>query len=145
MFIPVCREHSIDHIPPNQMNLTLQINQNDAAVKRAGESCNFTTPTGGSLMICPPVGQDYWIFRVAVSEKQAVVGFPKFGVIGIGFQFEEEDWNTNLPSSSDAEEIYEHIKVNKGAEPTREDCIAAIKMIQAAAEQLRNAKPNPPA
>lgn len=94
------------------------------------------TPTiatlGGTIMLTPPVGEDYWIYRVPVSDKQAIVGFRKFGVTGIGFQH-EEDWNTNLPSSSSAEDIYNHIKHNRlGAD--KKTCIAAIRLIQSAVE-----------
>jgi hypothetical protein len=82
------------------------------------------------LIMTPPIGEDYWAYRVAVSDNQAVIGFKKFGMIGIGFQY-EEDWNTNLPSSSQAEEIYEHIKHNSLGAP-KDECIAAIKLIQEA-------------
>jgi hypothetical protein len=64
-----------------------------------------------------------------VGGDQAVVAFPKFGLIAIGFQ-REKDWNTNLPSSLSAEEIYNHIKHNKTDTPKEEDCLGAIRMIQ---------------
>ncbi len=39
----------------------------------------------------------------------------------------------NLPHTCDTEQIYEHIKANKGSDSiSREDCIRAIKMIQEA-------------
>ena len=67
-----------------------------------------------------------------LSDEQAIVGFPKFGMIGIGFA-QEEDWNTNLPSSLDAQEIFDHISHNKGdPDIADEDCVQAIRMIQAA-------------
>ena len=89
---------------------------------------------GGKALFTPPVGKAYWKFRVQVSKKQAVIGFPKFCTIGIGFQH-EKDWNTNLPFTSPAKEIYDHIHVNGcGAVPST--CIEAIKMIQAAAAKL---------
>lgn len=88
---------------------------------------------GGShsiVLLTPPISEDYWLYRVSVSDKQAILGFRKFGIIGIGFQH-EDDWNTNLPSSSSAEDIYDHIKHNRlGAK--KETCIAAIRLIQAA-------------
>lgn len=84
----------------------------------------------GLVSITPPIDEDYWLFRVALTEKQAVVGFPKFGTIGIGFA-QEEDWNTNLPYTCDAGQIFEHIKHNKGDESIPdEDCLTAIRMIQ---------------
>ena len=93
------------------------------------------TYDSGTLSMTPPIDESYWKYRVRLSEKQAIVGFPKFGVIGIGFAV-EDDWNTNLPSSSRAEEIYEHIKHNQGDEGiSREHCLAAIRMIQEAAAE----------
>jgi len=92
-----------------------------------------TTAHVGSLMLTPAINEDYWTYRVRLSEKQSIVGFPKFLTIGIGFA-QEEDWNTNLPYTCGAEEIYEHISHNKGDDSiTREDCIEAVRMIQAAA------------
>lgn len=87
------------------------------------------------VMTTPPIDEDYWIFRVAVSDDQAVVGFMKFGVVGVGFQHEDADWNTNLPSDCDAERIYEHCKANsRGAD--RKTCIAAIRLIQQAVQRM---------
>lgn len=84
----------------------------------------------GPVMLTPAIDEDYWTYRVALSGTQAVVGFPKFGTIGIGFA-REEDWNTNLPYTCSAVEIYDHIEHNKGNdEISREDCIAAIEMIR---------------
>ncbi len=92
---------------------------------------------GPSLMMTPPIDEDYWQYRVQLSGKQAIVGFPKFLTIGIGFAV-EEDWNTNLPYTCSAEEIYEHIAHNKGDDSiTREDCIAAIEMVRTAAAAER--------
>jgi hypothetical protein len=85
-------------------------------------------------MITPPIDEEYWAYRVKLGDAQAIVGFPKFMTIGIGFA-NEEDWNTNLPWSCDAEEIYDHIAHNKGDESiSREDCVAAIQMIQGAVQ-----------
>lgn len=85
----------------------------------------------------PPIDEDYWAFRVKVSETQAIVGFPKFSTFGIGFA-QEEDWNTNLPYTVDAEEIYRHIARNKGDDAISEDdCLAAIRLIQAVARQVK--------
>ena len=53
-------------------------------------------PLGGVLMVTPALSESYWAYRVKLSDKQAMLGFPKFGTIGIGFAI-EEDWNTNLP------------------------------------------------
>ena len=98
------------------------------------------TPIGSGVMITPPISEDYWAYRVRLTERQSIVGFPKFSTIGIGFAV-EEDWNTNLPYTSQAEEIYEHIAHNKGDDAIgREDCIAAIRLIQDAAKSDREVK-----
>lgn len=95
------------------------------------------TPEIGPVMLTPPIDEDYWAYRVRLSDEQAIVGFPKFFTVGIGFA-KEEDWNTNLPYTCDAVEIYDHIEHNKGDESiSREDCITAIQMIQDAVRAER--------
>ncbi len=95
------------------------------------------TVRAGPAMITPPVDEGYWTYRVRLSDTQAIVGFPKFFTVGIGFA-QEEDWNTNFPFSCDAGEIYDHIAHNKGDDSiSREDCIAAIRLIQEAAQAAR--------
>ncbi len=70
------------------------------------------------LMISPTTGDDYWMFRVKLCKDQAVVGFPKFGMIGVGMAL-EENGNTNLPlcaiytPEKNAKRITKHIKCNK--------------------------------
>lgn len=91
------------------------------------------------IIITPPLSDEYWLFRVKVSKKQAVIGFPKFFVIGIGFQ-QEQNWNTNLPSSCGTETIYNHIRKNKGSTPKKSDCLEAIRMIQVAAKAYMDAE-----
>jgi hypothetical protein len=102
---------------------------------------NTEFKVGKSLVaVTPPLDEDYWLFRVRLSDKQAIVGFPKFFTIGIGFRV-EEDWNTNLPYSCGAEEIYNHIKHNKGDDSISDEaCIDAIKAIQKQATRLQKAK-----
>lgn len=83
------------------------------------------------IMVTPKIDEDWWLFRVPLSENQAIVAFPKFGTIGIGFQVEKADWNTNLPWSCKEDEIYDHIKHNKGDDSINWlDCIKAIRMLQ---------------
>lgn len=122
------------------MKLELQVNSR--AINDTSRSLE-----GTGILITPPLDESFWLFRVAVSDNQAVVGFPKFGVIGIGFQV-EKDWNTNLPSGTSAFEIYDHIKHNKGAGIPKDRCLVAIMMIQNAVldvkrrefiDKLRNA------
>jgi len=90
-----------------------------------------------TVMLTPPIDENFWLFRVPVSDNQAIVAFPKFFTIGVGFQH-EEDWNTNLPYTCDPEEIFNHISHNKGDDSiSNEDCIEAIKIISAAAEKYQ--------
>lgn len=91
------------------------------------------TPRIGAIVLTPPIDERYWLFRVKVSETQAIVGFPKFATIGIGFA-QEDDWNTNLPHSVPAKEIFNHIRHNKGDDSIAdESCLAAIRLVQDAA------------
>lgn len=88
------------------------------------------------VMMTPLIDEDYWAYRVRLSDRQAVVGFPKFTTIGVGFAVEEYDWNVNLPYTSDTEEIFRHIRKNKGDDAiTDDDVRAAIALIQAAARE----------
>jgi hypothetical protein len=92
----------------------------------------------GMLALSPDVSEDYWAYRVQVSKYQAVVGFPKFSTIGIGFQIEDAySTNTNLPYTVAAEDIAKHIWRNKGPSLRRkqhyERVTNAIRMIQAQA------------
>lgn len=90
------------------------------------------TLVAGGMMMTPPISDEYWAYRVRVGDGQAIVAFPKFMTIGVGFAI-EEDWNTNLPWTCGAQEIFNHISHNKGDESiTDEVCIKAIEMIQAA-------------
>lgn len=91
------------------------------------------TIRAGATMISPELDEDYWQYRVVVGERQAIVGFPKFGTIGVGLAV-EDDWNTNLPAGCPAEQIWEHIRHNKGdGRIPDERCLAAIRMVQDAA------------
>lgn len=93
---------------------------------------------GPLLMMTPSLGGDYWLYRVMVSAKQAVVGFPKFLTIGVGFAV-EEDWNTNFPYTVSVAEIWDHIKHNKGDDSIPDErCIEAIRMVCEAAAAGRS-------
>lgn len=82
------------------------------------------------VMITPEINEDFWILRVKLHKDQSIVGFPKFGTIGIGFA-QEIDWNTNLPYTCTTQEIFNHIKRNKiYPEISDSDCVKAISMIQ---------------
>lgn len=95
---------------------------------------------GATLAVAPPVDEDYWEYRVVVSEEpyQAVVGFPKFFTIGIGFAVEDADWNTNLPYKCETDMIVDHIWVNRKARGTaafREKVTEAVRLVQEAAKE----------
>lgn len=119
------------------MDLQLQVNSDDIQ-----DPCVFKSGNN-LLMVTPPVGdEDYWLFKVMVSDKQSIVGFPKFMQIGIGFQ-QEEDWNSNLPSTTSAEDIFDHISHNKGDDSIPDErCIAAIELIRSAAVDLKEGNAN---
>lgn len=86
----------------------------------------------GPVVLTPSIDEDYWRYRVRLSDSQAIVGFPKFSTIGIGFAV-EEDWNTNLPWTCEAQEILEHIRHNKGNDTiTDREVLEAIVMVQEA-------------
>ena len=91
---------------------------------------------GIGILITPPIDEDFWMMRVPLSEQQSIVCFPKFSTIGIGFQH-EEDWNTNLPYTCEAREIFEHIAHNKGDDSIQdEDCLKAIILLQNSIREL---------
>jgi hypothetical protein len=108
---------------------------------------------GVQILLTPPISEDYWAYRVIVADGQAVVGFPKFGTIGVGFADEHDgkksSWNTNLPYTSDAEQIADHIWRNRGSalkavgkrdgkEAVHALIVEAIRLIQEAATADRS-------
>jgi hypothetical protein len=87
----------------------------------------------GRIQITPAIDEDYWSYRVRLTDRQSIVGFPKFGTVGIGFA-QEEDWNTNLPYTCEASMIFNHILHNKGDDSIPdEDVLTAIEMVREAA------------
>lgn len=115
------------------VNLTLEIREqgNATPVYLAGD---------GEVvgMSTPPIDEDYWSFRVRLTPTQAVVGFPKFSTIGIGFAVEDASWNTNLPYTTETGRIFEHIACNKGDDAISDaDVLEAIRMVQEAATASR--------
>ena len=103
----------------------------DLVVERR-EQADQTVRIGGMALTPRGLGGDYWSHRVQLSETQAIVAFPKFATVGVGFA-RETDWNTNLPWTVDAHEIFNHIAHNKGDDAISDDhCIRAIQMVQAA-------------
>lgn len=109
----------------------------DLVLERRDQSDETFVASSASatVLMTPPVSEDYWKYRVVVADGQAVVGFPKFMTIGIGFSV-EEDWNTNLPYSMDADSIARHIWHNRAPlpddVPSFDLVVHAIGMIQQA-------------
>jgi hypothetical protein len=86
------------------------------------------------VMFTPPINESYWDYRVQLHEDQSVIGFGKFGTIGIGFA-QESDWNTNLPYVCKTEDILNHIWHNhKYQAVTKKRTAEAIRLIQAQVE-----------
>lgn len=94
---------------------------------------NSIFEAGNSVVaITPDINENYWLFRVHLHKNQYVQAFPKFFTLGIGFAIEDDDWNTNLPYSSDAETIYGHIECNKKYKQiTKERVVEAISLLSA--------------
>jgi hypothetical protein len=122
------------------MKPVLEVNKNciDKTDKFVGENSQGQ-PFGFS--ICPITSPDYWMFRVKLHREQAVLGFPKYGMIGVGMAV-EKNGNTNLPLSplrtpeENADVIANHIFRNKKYKAiTKDMIIEAIKMIEEGAEQ----------
>ncbi len=111
---------------------------NNLILEKRGEpdkTPTYQTDKGSTLMITPAIEEDYWAYRVKLYKDQAIIGFPKFTTIGIGFA-QEEDWNTNLPYTRSPEKICDHIWDNhKYKEITRRQVIEAIELIQNQARQ----------
>lgn len=116
------------------MTAPLVLEVNEAFDKDNG---GRTGDLGNGILVTPAISADYWVYRVRLSAEQAILGFPKFSTVGIGFE-KEEDWNTNLPFTSNASDIYNHIEHNKGDDSiTREQCIEAIGLIREAARRYK--------
>jgi hypothetical protein len=104
--------------------LHVEVNRDFAEAETAIRAGNST------VMVTPPLDEEYFIARVVMHRDQAIVVFPKFGVIGCGFA-KEKDWNTNLPITCDAAEIWRHIKHNrKYRSITDKRGLLAITMLQ---------------
>jgi len=95
------------------------------------EDRTLSLSSGNQVIIATPdLNENYWSYRVRLSDNQAVLGFPKMATIGIGFE-KEEDWNTNLPWWAPSDKILKHIIVNKGdSSIENKDVLTAIKMIR---------------
>lgn len=111
------------------------MNSNLKLERRYQEQAGTAAP---GVMMTPALGEGYWSYRVVLTPEQAVLGFPKFHTIGIGFAV-ENDWNTNLPYSCETEKIFKHIAHNKGDDAISDDDVReAIRLIQRAARQDRD-------
>lgn len=111
--------------------------KNNSLTLEVADHALVETDVAPGILITPAISPDFWLFRVQLGKTQAIVGFPKFFTIGIGFA-EEKDWNTNLPYSCSTEQIYEHIKHNKGDKSiTKKQVLAAIAVVQQAATAVK--------
>lgn len=116
--------------------MKLEINSKNVRDSEAGESLKKR-----GILITPPIDKDYWVVRVKLFEDQYINAFPKFITIGIGFAI-EEDWNCNLPYTSDAEEIRKHIWHNRRYVAIgKKKTIKAIEMIQNFLKEQFNKEP----
>jgi hypothetical protein len=99
--------------------------------KEGFQPSNDTIKTnGGIIMFTPDIDKDYYIMKVNLYKDQALVAFPKFGLIGVGFAL-ESDWNTNLPYQTDTERLYNWIKRNKKYRAiTKQTCLEGLKLLQ---------------
>lgn len=98
----------------------------------------------GLVAFAPYSGEDYWTYRVQLTGRQAVLGFPKFDTIGIGFAV-EEDWNTNLPYRLPTQEIADHIMHNKGNDSIPDDAVVrAVEIIRQACIEDQQPSPQGP-
>jgi hypothetical protein len=74
-------------------------------------------------------GDDYWAYRVVLTERQAVIGFPVHGTIGIGFASGET--GVHLPYRAMTDQIMRHIGKYKGDPEIPDEAVrAAIVLIQ---------------
>jgi hypothetical protein len=94
---------------------------------------------GVQILLTPPISEDYWAYRVIVADGQAVDEHDG----------KKSSWNTNLPYTSDAEQIADHIWRNRGSalkavgkrdgkEAVHALIVEAIKLIQDAATADRS-------
>lgn len=120
----------VEGIIPKEPSVPLEIQLNPA-LKPANDTIVDPVTHAPVAMVTPPINEDYWLLRVPLTVKQAIVGFPKFGTIGIGYQVEAKDWNTNLPWSSNSGDIAHHIRRNKGSRAiANATVVEAICLIQ---------------
>lgn len=119
-------------IPLDELTLVRRENVADQTAIAVGGGVSIGIGRAGS--------EDYWSYRVQLTDAQAIIGFPKFGTIGIGFLV-EDDWNSNLPYGTAPANIADHIGHNRlagGDEAIpRDHAVAAITLIREAAGEDR--------
>lgn len=119
-------------IPIDELMLLRRIDVADDTMIDFGGGVSIGIGRGGD--------EDYWAYRVQLTDKQAVIGFPKFGTIGVGFLRENDDWNSNLPYSSPVVMIADHIRRNRfvdGEDIPRANVERALTMIRDAVGEDR--------
>jgi len=125
-------------MPDMKHKLTLEVNtamvDERMGVHDGEKDPNVIKVKGETVYASPHGGANNWLFRVKVSDAQAVIGFRKHFTIGIGFMA-ETDKNTNSPYECATDYIYDHIRVNKGDDLIPDErCIKAIRLIRTAAK-----------
>jgi hypothetical protein len=107
------------------------IDIDDLKLRRRAEEDQ--TRVGPNLSIGRSGGDDYWAYRVDLSDKQALIGFPKHGTIGIDFLHNRGE---DLPYSVNPERLADFFAPGRllggDAVIPREHVIRAIKMIREA-------------
>lgn len=79
-----------------------------------------------------------WLFRVKVSDGQAVIGYPRLSTIGVGFAVEsDDDFGVDAPYDLGVEEIWAAIRVNAGGVPEGL-AVQAIRIVADAAAEARS-------
>lgn len=84
-----------------------------------------------AFIMTPQLTPDYWTYRVALSNGNAIVAAPEFGTLGIRYQIEDE-YNVTNRWDYTANEIEALIRRNRPANTTREEAMSAIRKIQGA-------------
>lgn len=115
----------------------LQLQRSDDPAGMAGST---DVRIGEHAVVSIGGGSHGWRFRVQLTPGQAIIGFGKFGTIGVGFEEEDRDWNSNLPYTSGLRRIADHIGDNRvtGNEDDvipYDTALAAIALIRDAAAE----------
>jgi hypothetical protein len=108
------------------------IDVDDLKLRRRSQEDQTRVP-GTNISIGRSGAEDYWTYRVDLTENQALIGFPKHGTIGIDFLHNRGE---DLPYTSDPEYLADFFAPGRleggDTEISRAAVIRAIKMIREA-------------